>query len=263
MRKIKYRSFTEARKFVRSLNLKNDKPEWRNYAKSGKKPDDIPSNPRLAYKDKGWISVGDWLGTGVVARQKQNWRSFTEARKFVHSLKLKNYDEWKEYFKSGKRPADIPTNPYTSYKNKGWINYVDWLGTNKNTSDRNFMTFEECKKIVHKLKLKNMEEWNKYCKSGKLEKIPTHPERKFKKEWISYGDWLGTNFVALSVKGKNYLPWKEAKPIYRRLAKEYGIKNGSDWIKFAKTHKKLLDDLKIAAKPSISYTKAKVWKKMK
>ena len=39
-----YRSFKEARAFVRGLGLKSE-AEWRDYCKSGKKPDDIPANP--------------------------------------------------------------------------------------------------------------------------------------------------------------------------------------------------------------------------
>ena len=45
-----YRSFLEARKFVRSLELKNQK-QWQEYCKSGNKPHDIPSNPWDVYKE--------------------------------------------------------------------------------------------------------------------------------------------------------------------------------------------------------------------
>jgi len=43
------------------LGLKSRK-EWRDYSKSGKKPDDIPANPDNTYKNKGWNGWGDWLG---------------------------------------------------------------------------------------------------------------------------------------------------------------------------------------------------------
>jgi len=57
----KFRPFEEARAFVHTLNLKGQ-TEWREYCKSGKKPDDIPSAPQSTYKNEGWISLGDWLG---------------------------------------------------------------------------------------------------------------------------------------------------------------------------------------------------------
>ena len=63
-----YRSFKEARAFVRRLGLKSQ-CEWRAYCKSGKKPDDIPANPNRTYAKAGWAGMGDWLGTGTVARR--------------------------------------------------------------------------------------------------------------------------------------------------------------------------------------------------
>ena len=61
-----WRPFDEAREFVRSLQLRNQ-TEWNEYCKSNKKPDDIPSSPDIIYKNDGWISLGDWLGTGSIA----------------------------------------------------------------------------------------------------------------------------------------------------------------------------------------------------
>ena len=46
----KWRNFKEAREFVRSLGLKNHM-EWRDYCKSGNKPDNIPSSPWQVYKE--------------------------------------------------------------------------------------------------------------------------------------------------------------------------------------------------------------------
>ena len=62
--------------------------------KSDKKPEDIPTNPQLNYKNEGWISFGDWLGSGVIAASKIKFRDFISARKYVHSLKLKSKNDW-------------------------------------------------------------------------------------------------------------------------------------------------------------------------
>jgi len=56
-----YRPFKAARTFARSLKLKSG-TEWREFAKSGNLPDDIPVNPNKTYKDKGWSGMGDWRG---------------------------------------------------------------------------------------------------------------------------------------------------------------------------------------------------------
>lgn len=62
-----FRSFEDARKFSRSLVLKNV-TEWRQYTKGNRPdlppfPDDIPANPNQTYRDKGWLSWPDFLGT--------------------------------------------------------------------------------------------------------------------------------------------------------------------------------------------------------
>jgi hypothetical protein len=46
--RYKAREFEQARKFVRQLNFKNE-AQWREYCKSGDKPDDIPANPEVSY----------------------------------------------------------------------------------------------------------------------------------------------------------------------------------------------------------------------
>ena len=122
-----YLSFKEARKFARSLKLSGQK-EWEGYSKSGMKPDKVPSCPRTVYKTKGWKGWGDFLGTGNISIRNKDFISFEEARKFIHSLRFKNVKEWREYCRLRKRPNNIPSNPQLTYKDSGWVNWIDWLG---------------------------------------------------------------------------------------------------------------------------------------
>jgi hypothetical protein len=87
---FEWRSFEEARAFVRKLGLKGQ-VDWYTYCASGKKPKDIPITPPKVYADTGWINWGDWLGTGRQTRV--NWRSFKDARSFVRGLGLKSPSE--------------------------------------------------------------------------------------------------------------------------------------------------------------------------
>jgi hypothetical protein len=62
------------------------------------------------------------------------FRSFEEARKFVHALRLKNRDEWAKYCKGElagyeAKPNDIPTNSRQTYRDQGWRGWGDWFGT--------------------------------------------------------------------------------------------------------------------------------------
>ena len=111
----KFRDFESAREFVRKLGLK-DAHEWRAYCKSGNRPDYIPSSPERVYNNNGWMGLGNWLGTGTPSSRNRKYRSFEDAKKFVHKLKLKSTTEWNEYCKSGNKPDDIPSAPWTVYK---------------------------------------------------------------------------------------------------------------------------------------------------
>ncbi len=256
----KFKPFHEARKFVQALKLKRLK-EWQEYCNTRKKPDDIPRTPHATYKNKGWTSYGDWLGTGRIATFERKYRSFEVARKFVHALKLKNADQWRRYSRSDKRPEDIPSTPPVTYKNKGWTSWGDFLGTgNISVKNRKYRSFEDARKFIHSLGLKSFTEWNAYCISGnKPDDIPTAPKNTYKnKGWISNGDWLGTGRVADQL--KQYLPFSESKKYYQNIAKDNKFKTKNDWIRFLKSNKLPSD---IPKHPSIVYSEKNVLRRIK
>ncbi len=96
MTKKEFRSFEDAKEIIHLLKLKTQK-EWQMFCSSGKKPQDIPSIPNRTYKNKGWTTWGDWLGTGKIATQNIEYRSFKESRKFTRKLNLKTQKQWHEY----------------------------------------------------------------------------------------------------------------------------------------------------------------------
>jgi len=150
------------------------------FANSGNFPDDIPYGPNLTYKNNGWKSWGDFLGTDRISTSQFQFRSFTEAKNFVHSLNLKSQKEWQQYSKSEKRPKDIPGTPPNPYR-KDWKGWGDFLGTgNIAARDIQFRSFTEAKKFFRSLGLKNQREWKEYVKSGKKpDDIPALP-------WVVY-----------------------------------------------------------------------------
>jgi len=186
-----YMLFHEARKFVRQLNLKNT-DDWKEYAKSGNKPDDIPTDPRNVYKNKGWKRMGDWLGTETIASQNKIFIVFKKARKIIQSFELQNVSEWRAYCKSGNKPDDIPSNPDVVYKNKGWISMNDWLGTGNISTQiisKSWLSWPEAKLLYRKIgqenNLNNSEDWKKYVKTHTLPKgLPATPSRIYTKEQV-------------------------------------------------------------------------------
>jgi hypothetical protein len=91
---VQFRPFAEAREFVHKLGLKNV-PEWREFYRSGKKPDDIPSTPEKVY-EKEWKGYGDWLGTGRSATKHIKFPPFEESKKIVQPYKFKSNIEYKK-----------------------------------------------------------------------------------------------------------------------------------------------------------------------
>jgi hypothetical protein len=242
-------SFAESREFVRSLKLKNQK-EWIEYCKSGDRPDNIPNKPEQHYKNKGWTTLGDFLGNGIIATQNRTYREFSKAREFIQSLGLKNGNEWQEYCASGSKPDDIPNVPDQVYKNKGWKNRGDWLGTTalspKDMHDK-FLPFHDARKFAQKLGLKTGKEWTEYYQSGmRPENIPSDPARVYKKEYKGIGDWLGTGNVANQ--DKQYRPFKEAREFIRKL----GLKGQKEWQEYCASGNKPED---IPSHPERAYKK--------
>jgi hypothetical protein len=122
-----FRSFKLARNYVHRLGLKS-RTQWNEYCASGKKPADIPAAPQAVYAEAGWAGYGDWLKTGTVATHLRQYRSFKEARAYVHGLGLKSETQWRAYCKSGKKPDDIPAHADRTYADAGWAGISNWLG---------------------------------------------------------------------------------------------------------------------------------------
>jgi hypothetical protein len=243
--KLSWRPFEEARAFVRSLNLKSQ-ADWDQFCKGqmppkGVLPPDIPVAPRPVYTNKGWIGMGDWLGTGIIATSLREFRFFEEAREFAHALNLKSMREWKMFCKGqmpekGALPPDIPTNPNRTYFNNGWIGNGDWLGTGTIAPRlREYRPFEQARAFARSLNLKSQTEWEEFCKGRIPERgtlpldIPAAPRGSYiDKGWKGYGDWLGTGAIAPRL--REYRPFQQA----RAFARSLNFNSRAEWQKFCK-----------------------------
>ncbi|MBT4327854.1 MAG: hypothetical protein HOD60_13270, partial [Candidatus Nitrosopelagicus sp.] len=156
--------FEEAREFARSLDLFT-MISWEKFAKSKKRPKNIPYAPDQTYK-KQWKGYRDWLRESEVIDTehlvmiedseftktldstikdlKQIYLPYDQARDFVRKLNLKGQKEWMAYAKSSLRPKNIPSAPYQYYLE--WTGYADWLGT-KRIRPSNFLPFEEAREF--------------------------------------------------------------------------------------------------------------------
>ncbi len=196
-------------------------------------PSNMPSAPNELYKNNGWISWGDFLGNGNLSKHNRNYSDFTTARDYARKLNLKSSKEWRFYFGKKNIIDGVPKYPDKVYKNIGWINWGDWLGSfhlaNYNIPYRDY---EDAEEFVHKLKLKNQDEWRHYTKSGnKPSDIPSNPNTTYeKKGWISYSKWLGNGKNFITAKFEDARKWTRTQKFnnvdeYRKFCKTKGKPN--------------------------------------
>lgn len=130
-------SYEEAREYVRRLNFVT-KREYLVWAKSDKRPKNIPHNAQDIFKKRGsWINWYDYLvGPALLTDKEFNRKyeikdkpkqyvSFLVARDMARDLNLKSKEEWYQYIKNNK-PEGIPIKPQDFYKEK-WTNWEDFL----------------------------------------------------------------------------------------------------------------------------------------
>lgn len=82
----------------------------------------------------------------------------------------------------------------------------------ENKNMKNFMNYEEAKKIVHSIGVKSRIEWMQFTKSEEFKNmnLPSLPEMVYKTDgWVSWGDFLGTATPAQQK--RTFLSYGEAK----------------------------------------------------
>jgi hypothetical protein len=236
--------FNEARGFVHDLGLKG-RAEWGAYCKGllarrkGEKPESIPASPERVYPSR-WQGWGDWLGTGTIAPKNRRYRSFRESRAFARALNLRGSAEWFQwsrggFLEKGRRPMDIPSAPWLVYRDKGWRDMGDWLGTGfVATFSRKYWPFRRARAFVRSLGLRSQAEWLAFA-SGRLQGrdakpsgIPSAPENIYAgRGWAGIGDWLGTSTVAHA--NRSFRPFRKVRAWARSLT----LKSSAEWATFS------------------------------
>lgn len=162
---------------------------------------------------------------------KLSWMPFEEAREYVRSIKLKTIYDWRDFCGTKFFPMDIPKAPDHYYRNQGWINYNDWLGT------KQYQSFENAREFAKSLNISNAKEWNELYKNGNIPAdIPLSPNSVYRKSgWVSWGDWLGSKYIANQQ--REYRKYDLAKSYVQKLR----LKSVSEWKEYCKSGKKPLD----------------------
>ena len=118
------KSFEEARDLAQSQGFNSHK-EYRRWAKNIA---GMPVAADTVYKDTGWTSWGDFLGTGNM-RPPSHWLPFAEAKAVVRAHEIKTLPQFRAWDKQERLANKIPTLPSVVYRNAGWIDWYDFLST--------------------------------------------------------------------------------------------------------------------------------------
>jgi hypothetical protein len=234
----RYRSFTRARAFARRLGL-GSRREWVDYCAhypddgSGL-PDDIPTNPNLVYRDQGWAGWGDFLGTGNLG-PKRVYRSFPRARAFARKLGLDRRQDWQAFARGerpelGPFPADLPAAPEVVYRGGGWQGWSDFLDRGRPGARYRFRSFAEARRYARSLGLGSRDQWWEMCRGERSDlgarprDIPSNPDIVYRElGWIDWGDFLGSGRRANQ--SRTFLSFAAA----RRYARNLGLESTRQW----------------------------------
>lgn len=107
-------SYEEAKRIVIENGIKSAAEYKAKYKELG-----LPSNPKKFYKED-WIDCASFFG-----KEKKSFpSSYEEAKMKVIENEIKSADEYRSKYKE----LGLPSAPYCIYKDKGWIDWDDFLG---------------------------------------------------------------------------------------------------------------------------------------
>jgi hypothetical protein len=188
-------------------------------------------------------SSGGLGGCGITYKM-----TYDETKSWIQkNLKIKSKSDWYRQIKTLKLPDYICKYPSQAYKKRGWISWIDFLGTN-NKYDNNvyYISYEEAKLKLKEFKFKCKDEYTKYHKNKQFSfNIPLKPFRYYgERGWVSWSDYLSNNKVANI--GKKFVSLDE----FIEIVEQFGFKSE---YQYRKSSREFRDTYKLPAVPSNQY----------
>jgi len=170
------------------------KADWHDASVRKELPDGLPAAPDVIYRGSGWISWNHWF-----EMVKKKTATYAEAKAYARKLysegKVSNFHDWKRLYMRSVLPAAMPSHPHSAYKNHGWAGYPDFFGRT-DLRKRNFLPFQDARKVVQNLGISGKKGWVKLCQDAKRpENIPSNPDVVYGGEWKGWKDFIGKSRV--------------------------------------------------------------------
>ena len=117
----------------------------------------------------------------------RKWISYEQAKDFIREQGVKTASQFYKWSITEKRPSNFPSQPSIVYKE--WSSWGDFLGN----FEIKWMSYEEAKAFIQAEGITSMTAFRRWKREGyRPFNFPSNPERKYKKKWIGWGNFLGT-----------------------------------------------------------------------
>lgn len=227
-------TYNKCKEYIKKYNIKSIY-QWRK--NTNKLPNFIPLSPREVFLNNGWISWGDFLGTGKIQdnEKAKKYITYNDAKEYIKENlnEITTLKMWKNCAKNNNIPDIIPNRPERFYSKRGWISWGDFLGTGRvaNQHKRDiFLTYKETKKNIYG-KTFSIKEYHEKRQGN----MPSNPDKYYNNEWISWGVFLGTNKTQDNKLALKYLNYSDAKVYIKKNLSE--VKTQKMWKECVKNNK--------------------------
>jgi len=169
-------TFQEAKQIVKEFNIKT----YQEYLDWKERPRELPVNPRVTYKNEGWVGTRDFFGTSRPSIQQL--KEILINNNITSHTDYINWDKKKKYH--------LPANLGFAFKDEGFNGIPELLG---NEGPR---SYDEQRAWIKKHQdIKSSHEFVLWLQKGsKPSFISARPDRKFGKantnEWVSWETFL-------------------------------------------------------------------------
>jgi superfamily II DNA or RNA helicase len=166
--KTEFLSYQNLQTEVRKAGIQS----LRSYQKKYKKQDGWPFDPQRVYKSSGWTNWPEFLGTGFLPLH--------DLQAEVRKARIKSSIEYRN---EQKNHVNWPSDPNATYKDSGWTNWPEFLGTG-------FLSLRNLQEKVRRTKIKSRRQYKEEQK--KHDDWPSNPNTTYKDSgWTNWDDFLG------------------------------------------------------------------------
>lgn len=258
-------TYDEIKKYIHEFypEVKSKSIWTKFFQKNEFKPDFIPANPEIVYKERGWKGWGNFLGTKRVQSNiiaEQLYVTYEHAKDILKDFDVPNSRVYKNLKLINVLPKELPLKPNRFYKSRGWISWSDYLNNSSIIQNQQksalYLSYLDAKDWIknNTTGINSSSEYRIWWDKFQPALIPKSAEVVYKnKGWLFWGDFLGTNKISDNEKNKNYLSYSDAQK-YMSIHFPF-IKSGNQWKQYCKNN---IIPTNLPRNPEITYNK-KEW----